>query len=152
MLFRHISVTWSPVVRDTYKIPFDLESTLLQIKTNSTAGSAKLIWLETYNQLGNIGNIGVYFNPPIKYYIGYCINMTDLPVQPPNEVDKIWTIRKTATALSIECNEVEVLNYQFSDSSDTDCVTKWGVDVMKIKFTEHDTASEGYEEKPTKGT
>ena len=51
----------------------------------------------------------------------------------------------------IECNGVEVLNYQFSDSSETGCVTKWGRNVGKIKFSKHDTASDSYEEKPTKG-
>ena len=101
-----------------------------------------------------IGGVTVRFTSPMKYSIGQCTDtdkLPDLPVQPGDEVDKIWKITKNTNALSIECNEVEVLNYTFSDSSDTDCVTKWGGDVMKIKFTEHDTASDGYEKKPTKG-
>ena len=94
------------------------------------------------------------FTSPIKYSIGQCTatdELTVMPVQPGDEVDKIWTIRKNTTTLSIECNGVEVLNYHFSDSSDTDCVTKWAGDVMKIKFSQLDTASDGYVEKPTKG-
>eukprot|EP00116_Pleurobrachia_bachei_P006987 sb/3467249/ len=136
---------WNPVVRGTY-IPFDLESTPLQIKTDSTAGSKELIKVNT-----NSGAVFVKFTSPIQYGIDYCAGYTTLPVQPPDEVDKIWTIRKTATALSIECNGVEVLNYQFSDGSSSYCVAYWGGDVVeKIAFLNYyATASDSYRAKPT---
>eukprot|EP00116_Pleurobrachia_bachei_P011088 sb/3471350/ len=98
-----------------------------------------------------IGGVTVRFTSPMKYSIGHCTEDLDpLPVHPGDEVKKIWIIRKTNTTLSIECNGVEVLNYQFSDSNETDCETRWEEDVMKIIFTQYDTASDGYEEKPTK--
>eukprot|EP00116_Pleurobrachia_bachei_P010051 sb/3470313/ len=70
------------------------------------------------------------FTSSIQYIIQHCNwgNWTALPVQPGDEVDKTWTIRKTNTTLNIECNGVEVLNYQFSDSNDSDCeilVSDW---------------------------
>ena len=89
----------------------------------------------------------------MQYYIQFCNNSwLDLPVQPPVELDKIWTIIKTEAALIITCNNVEVLNYQFADSSDMDhmyhgnCVSKWGGDVVEdIRFDSYsDSASDFY--------
>ena len=148
---RHISVTWSPVLYDV-RIPFDLESSPLQIKTDSTAGSGEKIRIETYTAAGQwLGQVIVEFTSPMKYNIYYCADWTSLPVQPPDEVNKTWTIQKTATAFSIECNGVEVLNYKFGDSSKTNCITRWGGDVVdKIMFNaSFDTASDSYRAKPT---
>nr|AFK75460.1 putative secretory peptide-50 [Pleurobrachia bachei] len=145
-------VPWSPVVPGTY-IQFDLESTPLQIKTNSTAGSGELIAVYTYTaDLSYIGGVLVQFNSPIQYIISYCnTSWASLSVQPGDEADKIWTIWKTATALSIECNGVEVLNYQFSDSVGAKCASQWGGDVVeKIAFDSiYETASDSYRAKPT---
>ena len=144
---------WSPVERGI-KIPFDLESTPLQIKTNSAANSGDQIYVRTYTgDVSYIGDVAVQFTSPVTYFIAKCIvwsnSLPELPVQPPDEVEKIWTIGKTATNLSIECNGVEVLNYQFSDSSDTRCVPRWGGDVVeKILFLNYDTASDSYRAKP----
>eukprot|EP00116_Pleurobrachia_bachei_P006278 sb/3466540/ len=148
-----MKLVWSPVVRDDKDIPFDLESTPLQIKTNSTAWSEEEIVVYTYTANGSLmGSVEVRFTKPIQYYISYCAtSWPELPVQPGDEVDKIWTIRKTNTTLNIECNGVEVLNYQFSNSSRDKCVPKWGGDVVKkIRFhSYYDTASDSYRAKPT---
>ena len=138
-------------------IQFDLESTPLQIKTNSADKSLERIWLrastavDEAGEVTRIGDIVVEFNNLVKYSIENCVKMTPLPEQPPEEVDKTWTIRKTSTTLSIECNGVDVLNYQFSNSSDDDCVPTWGGDVVgTIKFlSSKDTASDSYRAKPS---
>eukprot|EP00116_Pleurobrachia_bachei_P013993 sb/3474255/ len=136
-------------------IPFDLKRDPLQIKTDSTIGSKEQISPHMYTADDKlIGGVTVRFNSPMKYSIGHCTGTGDLPplpVQPGDEVNKIWIIRKTNTTLSIECNGVEVLNYQFSDSNESDCETRWEEDVMKIKFTQYGTASDSYGEKPTNG-
>eukprot|EP00116_Pleurobrachia_bachei_P011823 sb/3472085/ len=101
---------------------WDLETTPLQIKTDSTVSSD-----EEIND-----------NAPLRLGL-------DLPVQPPVEVDKIWMISKTETALIITCNDVEVLNYVFADSSEN-CEFKWGgdkVDHIGI-YNDYDTASDFY--------
>ena len=128
-------------------IPWDLEGTPLQIKTDSTLGSDEWIRVGMYDKDDTyISNVQVLFTSPIKYKIGYCTGTyMELPVQPPVEVDKIWTIIKTETAFIITCNDIEVLNYLFADSSQYDCVTKWGGDVAeKIRFGSTDTASDFY--------
>ena len=83
----------------------------------------------------------VHFSSPIKIFFSYC---GEFPVQPGDEVDKIWTFRKTATAFIVECNGVEVLNNQMSAG----CASKWGGDVVeKILFDGRDTASDSYQQK-----
>eukprot|EP00116_Pleurobrachia_bachei_P011118 sb/3471380/ len=136
---------WTAVAKGV-TIPWDLEATPLQIKTDSTLGSTDEIRVGMYGKDGYISFVSVKFSSAMQYYIGYCANSRkDLPVQPPGEVDKIWTITKTEPALIITCNDVEVLNYLFSDSSRSDCVPTWGGDVVeKIQFPSYDTASDFY--------
>ena len=110
-------------------------------------GSNGVMHFFTYNGTRGTSNRGVTvkFLSPIKYKINHCASWTEFPVQPPDEEDKIWAIRKTNTTLSIECNGVRVLNYQFSDSSENECVPNWGGDfVDRIRIANDDTASDFY--------
>ena len=138
---------WTAVEIDA-DIPWDLEGTPLQIKTDSILGSDEQIYVKM-NGMDNkyIGYVYVKFSSQMQYRIAYCIyGWTDLPVEPPAEVDKIWTITKTETALIITCNEVEVLNFLFADiSSMSICVSRWGGSVVEqIEFGNFDTASDFY--------
>ena len=146
--FHLISVKWRPTTKGkgNSKFTFDLESTPLQIKTNSTVGSIDVMRVHMYATDDSFkGGVKVSFKSPMKYLFSSCTGWTKFPVQPPEAVDKTWTFRKTDTTLSIECNGVEVLNYQFSDSSDSDCLPKWGGDVVeKILIPNDDTASDFY--------
>ena len=131
------------------KIPWDLEGTRLQIKTDSPLSSNGWIFVKMYDKDGSyINSVEINFSSPMKYYIGHCTpEWRDLPVQPPVEVDKIWTVTKTATAFIITCNNLEVLNYLFTDSSYGACVTRWGGDVVEeILFLNVDKASDFYRE------
>nr|AFK75458.1 putative secretory peptide-48 [Pleurobrachia bachei] len=156
LLIHSVSSTeWIPVEGGTF-ITHDLEKTPLQIKTDSTAGSGNHIVLFTHtkDETGLVGGVRLKFGSTITYFIGFCeLSSGAFPVQPPDEVDKIWTIRKTASDLNIICNEVELLHYKFSDSSDSRCVQRcrWAGDVVdKIQFSsEHDTASDYYRAMPT---
>eukprot|EP00116_Pleurobrachia_bachei_P006279 sb/3466541/ len=137
---------WTAVEREV-KIPWDLKATPLQIKTDSTLDSGEKIKVEMYDKDSSyIGSVNVKFSSPMQYNIGYCTGWINLPVEPPVEADKIWTISKTGTGLIITSNNVEVTNYLFSDSSESSCVQKWGGDVVKeIIFSgDYDTASDFY--------
>ena len=106
-----------------------------------------MIALAMYDKASNhIGDVAVKFSSPMRYWIGHCGSSTDLPVQPPAELFKSWTIAKTETAFIIKCNNVEVLNYLFTDSTLSDCVPTWGGDVVEgIGFnSEYDKASDFY--------
>ena len=132
-------------------IHWDIEGTPLQIKSDSTVGSDEEIRVNMYDEDSSfIGGVLVKFSSTMQYWIGYCTSgYTDLPVQPPVEVDKIWTTTKTENALNITCNNDEVLNYLFAVSSTSTCVTKLSGDVVEqINFEDSDIASEFYRAKP----
>ena len=100
----------------------------------------------------DIGNVAVWFSSTMQFKILHCSTTdntwTDLPVQPPEQVEKVWTFTKTETAIIIACNEVEVLNYLFADSSLSNCVAKLGGDIVgQINFLSWDTASDFYRAK-----
>ena len=125
----------------------DLEATPLQIKTDSALGSEEWIMMRMFDKGSSyISTMGVRFSSTMNYAINDCFGgYTDLPMQPPVEADKIWTITKTETALIITCNDVEVVNYLFADSSNSNCAAKWGGDVVEqIKFHSVDKASDFY--------
>ena len=84
-------------------IPWDLEATPLLIKTDSKLGSDEKIFVEMYNKDGGlVSSLEVLFSSTMQYDVHNCMkSLQDLPVQPPVEVDKIWTITKTETALII---------------------------------------------------
>ena len=129
------------------KIVWDLEATPLQIKTDSATGSNAQINLEMFKGDGGlISDLKVKFSDKIQYHIGVCTNsLTDLPVQPPVDVDMLWTIIKTDTSFIITCNDVEVVKYLMKDAGDNRCEQFWGGDVVeKIEFKDGDTASESY--------
>ena len=128
-------------------IPWDLEGTPLQIKTDSVLGSGEKMRVNVYDKNGTfITGVGMRFSSTIQFAISHCTTgWTDLPEQPQADVDKIWTITKTETSIIISCYSVDVLNYQFADSSDSDCVAKWGGNVVdQIMFKDDDTASDFY--------
>ena len=137
---------WIAVQRDA-EIPWDPEETPLQIKTDSTLGGNDAIMVDMFDKNGeNIGYISVRLRKhPLKYFIRYCTDFKDMSVQPPAKVIRVWKITKTETALIINCNGVEMLNYRFADSSQSSCDTRWGGDVVeKIKFSQDDEASDFY--------
>eukprot|EP00116_Pleurobrachia_bachei_P005144 sb/3465406/ len=142
-------IYWTAVERNV-TIPWELEATPLQIKTDSTLGSNDLIYVMMYDEdVVFIGNVGVKFSSPMQYLIVFCTIWTDLPVEPPVEVNKVWTITKTETGLIITCNNVEVLNYLFADSSFITCVPNLGGYVVeKIMFYSSDKASDFYRAVP----
>ena len=127
-------------------IPRDLEATPLQIKTDSTLGNGEKIYVKMFGKDSSlIGGLSVKFSDPMKYQIASCTSVGTKLSTVPAEVDKIWTITKTETALIITCNSVEVLNYLFADSSNSDCVVRLGGDVEEIEFhSGQDKASDFY--------
>ena len=134
-------------------IEYDLEENPLQIKTDSVVGSGELVLVVLYtDQEEYISDIRLDLSSSAtpKYKIQPCTPPTIFPVDLPVEQDKIWTITKTATALKIECNDVEVVDYLYSDSSDSRCVTRFSQDIEKIIFpSDYDTASDEYRQEPT---
>ena len=93
-----------------------------------------------------------FSNPP-QYKIGWCTDLVDFTA--PEEQVKVWTITETETSVVLTCNGVEIVNFQYSDSTKNKCVPKWSSDATKIIFKDEnngggtDTASDKYRAKPT---
>ena len=139
---------WTAVQRDV-KIPLDLERASLQINTDSTVGGNEQIKLQMWNKDSSlISTLYVMFSSPMKYWIDNCHNDWQEMTATPGGggyIYRIWTITKTEPALIITCNNVEVANYLFADSSNDDCVPKLAKDVEQVSFDDpHDSASDFY--------
>ena len=141
---------WLPVQRDVF-IEWDLESTPLEVRTNSVLGSSDQLLVDFFSAGGeHAGRVILYFTSPIRYYLTFCSTwQTNLPVTPPSATEKVWRITLTRTAgvrVVIHCNDVEVLNTLLSQAtcSGSDWSTYWNRDVTKIKFPSGDHASDDY--------
>ena len=147
------------------KIEWDLESTPLEIRSNSVLGTdesddeVKVAFYSAKEEYA--GQVNLYFKSTLQYFLGGCTTFgTNLPVTPPSTADKVWRITLTKTAgvimivpryrVVIHCNEVEVLNILLSDAtcSKGQWSTEWSRDVTKIKFLSDDTASDYYGPQP----
>eukprot|EP00116_Pleurobrachia_bachei_P012021 sb/3472283/ len=123
-----MSGTWNVINHGDYYGPWDLEEMTIQLHTASAMGSGEAIVLELYDANKTwIGDIRIWFDTPMQYLIHHCADqgLTDLPVQPPVEDAKTWTIAKTETTLTITCNEVEVLELKYENSPTAEeCIAK----------------------------
>ena len=133
-------------------IEWDLESTPLEIRTNSVLGSNDLVRVRLYSG-GNIaGQVSLRFiSTALQYNLNWCtLSETNLPVTAPSANDKVWRITLTKTAgvrVVIHCNDVEVLNTLISQATCVDIgwSTVWTRDVTTIMFLyDQDTASDYY--------
>ena len=136
-------------------VEWDLESTPLEIVTNSVLGSGDMVYVTFYStDVDGAGAVKLYFTTTLKYYLEWCSRSeTNLPVTPPSAADKVWRITLTRTAgvrLVIHCNDVEVLNTRLSKATCSSVYwnTFWNRDVIKIKFRRHDRASDYYGTQP----
>ena len=140
---------WLPVQRGV-KIEWDLQSTPLEIRTNSVLGSYEMARVFFYSAGGwPAGRVSLQFTVDLQYFPGGCSNSwIYLPVTPPSATEKVWRIAVTRTAgvrLVIHCNEVRVLNLLLSSTcSDSDWSIIWNRDVKKIEFWVEDNASDSY--------
>ena len=133
-------------------LEWDLESTPLEIRTNSMLGSNDRVRVIFYSAEGeHAGQVSLYFRSTLQYDLNWCSSSSyNLPVAPPSATDKVWRITLTRTAgvrLVIHCNEVEVLDMLLSDATCSDSdhwSTVWSRDVTKIEFHSDDKASDYY--------
>ena len=130
-------------------LEWDLESTPLEIRTNSMLGSNDRVRVIFYSAEGeHAGQVSLFFRSTLQYDLNWCSSSYyNLPVAPPSATDKVWRITLTRTAgvrLVIYCNDVEVLNTLLSQECRVSFwSTVWNRDVKKISFI-YDTASDYY--------
>ena len=133
----------------TVRIEWDLESTPLEIRTNSVLGNSDRVHVNFYSAGGDeVGRVYLRYHSPVQYYLEWCSpSWTNFPVTEPSANDKVWRITLTRTAgvrLVIHCNDVEVFNRLLSTCTYGAWSTYWSRDVTKIWFDSSDTASDDY--------
>ena len=131
------------------KIPYNLETTPIVIKTNSAAGSKEAVRVLLYTAGGaDAGRVYFNFDSPPGYRIGSCTPYTRLTSSLPSEVNKVWKIIKLpGPRITLQCNEVTVVDILLSDDtcSDSHWSTYWSKQVKQIYFDSvWDTASDEY--------
>ena len=131
------------------KINFDINSTPLQIQTDSVLGSGDILFVRFIGQNsgGSVG-IDVIFTDPPTYDIGYCGTRTDL-IMPGTEKYRIWTFQKENNTIQLLCNGVEIYNLNYAEySDDKNCIVRWSLDFTHLRFVKSasltDTASDFY--------
>ena len=139
---------WLPVQRGV-KIEWDLESTPLEVRTDSVLGSHDQVIVNFFSAGGDYaGEVYLFFISTLHYYFKWCSTTWLNPVTEPSANDKVWRITLTRTAgvrLVIHCNDVEVLDMLLSDATcRSGWSTHWSRDVTKIQFHHNDLASDDY--------
>ena len=141
---------WTAVQLGSY-IPLDLETTPLEIKTDSTLGSGDRVYVLFYTtQEEPVGGVLIDFSSTRQYRLWDCnYYYTNFPSNLPSKVNKIWRITLDKTAgirLKIHCDGVEVVNILLSYNTCNNSLWRkyWSRDVEYIHFSVYDTASDYY--------
>ena len=135
-------------------LDYDLESSPLEVKTNSVFGSddeLSLLLFTTQDNLAGMVKIKFSQTPQHELHVNCQISPFDFPYTLPTAAEKIWRIaftRGTDSRLQIHCNEVEVVNILISGQT-CDLNQFWTREILKILFDSTDSASDFY--RPYKG-
>ena len=143
--------------RNTW-VNYNLQTTPLEIKTNSVTGSDHKMKLLLRSAQGeDAGAIVFKFFSTLSYHIGFCyIDSPVFPTETPSATEKIWRITLTKNSnikLVVHCNDVEVLNTLISESTCpySGWKAQWNKNVGKIAFASDDTAADFYRPQPQPG-
>ena len=142
------------------KINFDLESSPLEIKTDSVLGSEEKVRVKFLSAQGDVaGGIALQFSSVMKYWFLRCSTMlTEFDPGLPTEKIKVWRISLSRFLgerhVVVHLNGVKVLRFVPSDSNcpkDYVWSLDWSRDVKGIEFRPTDTASDLYRTAPVSG-
>ena len=142
------------------KIPHNLETTALQIKTDSIKGSQDVMRLWFYSAEEKFaGRLFIYFYA-LKYRIDYCTPETAFPSSLPSEDSKVWQISKlSGPRIIFHCNDVKVADILMSEATCTGPLNsywreRYSTEIGRIVFKKGDdfespdTASDFYQADP----
>ena len=93
---------------------------ILQVKSSSNLGSDDKIFVKFLSDLDKLGGtVEIQLKNPIKYKIGSCMSkvLTLDEMTSYNDKPNICSISRGKTALSISCNDKEVVQYLYSSSN-----------------------------------
>ena len=131
---------WVDVDHDN-KLEFDIMTYPLQIETKSSLGSDDKVSVRFWGEGSVIGDLTITFGAEPTYSISPCTAIQMKFSSLPEDDIKFWTIKKKDNSLTLECNDVLVLEYVFESSEEAQCSVSWSQDVDSIMFLSVDTAS-----------
>ena len=137
--------------RDT-TIPFDLEATSLEIKTNSVPGRGDRLKVKFYSNGNYAGNFYLYLGGSGTLFgIHYCITDGVVTTNLTPTADHVMVFRITRISgdhprVIVHCNDVEILNIELSETVCNHSMWKhyWRTAVNRIKFDSGDRASDSF--------
>ena len=137
------------------KLDIPLETSPLQIKTDSTIGSDERIVIRLIFDDGadSWTFFSIIFSSPPSYQFHKCMDdstVKDFLFDWPPMINKVWTIKKTTSAITILCNGGVVLYFALSDKNCDSWQPIWKENVARIRFSDSDTASDYYRIEPSK--
>ena len=149
---KFLFLDWTATGERNQLIDFDLESTPLQVLTDSEIGSGDLMWVQFLDSSADEnkgGGISLYFDSQPTYYLGYCESKVHIPVNKLGTAkNRTWTIKKENTRMKLYCNGVEIFDIETQTSTKSECRARWSFDCAKIRFASTtygtDTASDFY--------
>nr|AFK75456.1 putative secretory peptide-46 [Pleurobrachia bachei] len=118
----------------------------IQIKSTAGRGSLKAIVVDFLNSghAPTHARVIIFLGYTERYVISECNGsfLKPFPVVPPTAAERIWTIAKSSTHLTISCNGVTLVEKRLDDA--IACEVEWGVKMDHISFPSSDTGSEFY--------
>jgi len=138
-----VTTGWRPTETDNADINFNIESTSLQIQTDSEVGEEDKLLV----MFDDTAELGVRFLDPPQYWIE-CTDYTNFTLPNSSKRDKqVWTISKHDGTLELRCDGEEIVKFNYSQVlSIENCRNKWSQSFSTIKF--HDNTSEYYRAMP----
>ena len=151
-----ISPDWIRSGDRNRNIHFDINSTPLQIQTDSEIGSGEVMWVQFLANSRGTG-ISVRFDKTPNYHIGGCETVKDRPEIPLDKLgeknDRVWTIEMVNSQVRLNCNGEEIFDFDPQSTNDGNCKDRWSLDFNVLKFVDNswnngtkDTASDFYRE------
>ena len=145
---------WTEVGERNRDISFDINSTPLQVYTDSEVGSGEMIWVQFHASNKGAG-MGIYFNAQPKSFVGYCEEQ-EIPLGKLGTIkNRVWTIEKENTRVKLRCNGEQIFDFDTEDST-KDCKSHWVLDFITLKFADEtitqdmaDTASDFFRQYAT---
>ena len=131
-------------------IAHDLGEHAFQIKSEVTGKISLSFYEDSDSDTYIVGYITFYDDG--TFYIQHCTTDGEIFTGIlPSEPEKIWTITKSTSGITIECNDVQLaeVDYGTVHNSYSSCESKWSGNVRSVMFdSTYDTASSEYRQKP----
>ena len=126
---------WAAVGIRNREISFNINSTPLQVQTDSEIGSEDQMWIQFFDShLEGFTGIAIWFETP-RYRIGHCQSGTIPSSKLGTDIRRIWTIKKEDTRLMLSCNGMQIFDFDIQMLK-SGCEERRSYDFDVMRFTD----------------